>query len=379
MIRRSMARSLLERFTEHLDYNINIMDEDGIIIASTDPTRIDSFHEAAFNIIHGKEDVEIIYPGDSLPSGVKPGINLPIIYQQKVLGVIGVTGHPDEIKSLAYSVKTAVETMLEYELYKEKILRRQDKKNLLLSMLIYEENMEIAKIKNLASQLGYRDDLLRIPLILRFSGNVDLNTFIPIIKNTHFHAQQDMTFVTADYNLLIFKILDGFEPMKLSNSKFIVTEYIEGLRNALKQKGYHPSFSCFSGSIQQDFDLFRASYQHAQWLMNYYSGSFEGVHFFSDHIPTFLQSRIPFKDFSNIFTVYEKRQNFILNDKIMDTVEALFRCNMSIIETAKELGIHRNTVYARLDKIKELIGIDPLQSIEDRDFMYSFLAFYQQH
>jgi len=43
MLRRSMAMDLLGRLSEHLEYNINIMDENGIIIASTD-TCMDARH-----------------------------------------------------------------------------------------------------------------------------------------------------------------------------------------------------------------------------------------------------------------------------------------------------------------------------------------------
>jgi DNA-binding PucR family transcriptional regulator len=34
--------------------------------------------------------------------------------------------------------------------------------------------------------------------------------------------------------------------------------------------------------------------------------------------------------------------------------------NMNALRAAKELGIHPNTLYARMRKIRELTGLDPL-------------------
>ena len=42
MIRPEMAKRLIDQITGYTDYNINIMDESGVIIASRDPGRVRS-------------------------------------------------------------------------------------------------------------------------------------------------------------------------------------------------------------------------------------------------------------------------------------------------------------------------------------------------
>ncbi len=375
MLGRSMAMGLIDRLSEHLEYNINIMDENGTIIASTDTERINSFHEAAYNIIQGNEEIEIIHPGDQLPAGVKPGINLPILYKQNTIGVVGVTGNPDEIKSLAYSVKTAVETMLEYEFYREGIIRRQDKKNLLLNSLLYEENPDILEIKNLAVKLGYRDDLIRIPIIFKFSSSADINDIVSIVKKNTAHTGQDMTFVTTEWDILVFKVLEGLSFMLMENSKSIVNEYIDAVRNVLARSGIEASFSCFVGSFQMNFMLFREAYQHAQWLVHYLSGTEGRVYFFFDYIYEYFQSRIPGEDYNNIFSVFENFLDKSLKKNLVETIEALLKSNMSIKNTAERLNVHRNTVYFRLENIKDQLGIDPLSDSRDRFFLFALLEY----
>ena len=52
MLEETLAKKLIERVSEYTSYNVNIMNEDGIIIASVDPKRVGTFHEAAYVITH---------------------------------------------------------------------------------------------------------------------------------------------------------------------------------------------------------------------------------------------------------------------------------------------------------------------------------------
>ncbi len=45
--------------------------------------------------------------------GVKPGINLPIIFRQRMVGVIGISGEPDKVQAYAELVRMAAELILE--------------------------------------------------------------------------------------------------------------------------------------------------------------------------------------------------------------------------------------------------------------------------
>ena len=57
MINRDIAEKFIKQVTEYTSYNVNIMDEEGVIIASRDPERIGQYHEIAYRIVHGSEDL----------------------------------------------------------------------------------------------------------------------------------------------------------------------------------------------------------------------------------------------------------------------------------------------------------------------------------
>ena len=92
------AQQIVEEIGDLVHQNINLMDQRGYIIASNDPSRIGQFHDGAYRIIR-----------DSLPEyyvdqeairrnpGLRQGINLPILVDGKVEGVIGITGSYEEV------------------------------------------------------------------------------------------------------------------------------------------------------------------------------------------------------------------------------------------------------------------------------------------
>lgn len=48
MIDRLFAERLIDKISQFTEYNINVMDEDGIIIASRMKERVGTFHEVAY-------------------------------------------------------------------------------------------------------------------------------------------------------------------------------------------------------------------------------------------------------------------------------------------------------------------------------------------
>ena len=91
MLDNFLAEKFIKKAGESTEYNINIMDEKGVIIASKDAERIGNFHEVAYWIIHGDEEI-IDVPDGGKYLGVKPGVMLPIEHRGKRTGAIGVTG-----------------------------------------------------------------------------------------------------------------------------------------------------------------------------------------------------------------------------------------------------------------------------------------------
>lgn len=61
----------------------------------------------------------------------------------------------------------------------------------------------------------------------------------------------------------------------------------------------------------------------------------------------------------------EKLQILERSPQFLETIEALLNHNMNIRDAAEHLFVHHNTVVFRINRIKELLGLDPLQKNRD--------------
>lgn len=108
-----LAQSIVDRTMQILDTNVNVMDERGLIIASGERARIGVRHDGALLVLAQGRAVEIDAALASRLQDARPGINLPLRAEGRVVGVVGVSGAPEAIRQHAELVRMAAETMLE--------------------------------------------------------------------------------------------------------------------------------------------------------------------------------------------------------------------------------------------------------------------------
>ena len=94
------AIQMIEKVKQYTDYNINIMNERGIIVASLTRERLGTFHEIAMQIIQGDQDEIVVYKDEDY-IGTREGVNVAFSYKNKKIGVIGITGDPEKVRPIA--------------------------------------------------------------------------------------------------------------------------------------------------------------------------------------------------------------------------------------------------------------------------------------
>ncbi|HYF93699.1 MAG TPA: sugar diacid recognition domain-containing protein [Symbiobacteriaceae bacterium] len=107
-----LAQPIVDRAMAILQRNVNIMDGAGVIVGSGDSSRIGSFHEGAAAVLRTGRRVEI-QPED-VPNwgGVRMGVNLPLRLSGRIVGVVGITGLPDEVRPFGELIREMVQLML---------------------------------------------------------------------------------------------------------------------------------------------------------------------------------------------------------------------------------------------------------------------------
>ncbi len=105
------AQRIVDEIGNLVGQNINMMNSQGYIIASTDVTRIGMLHKGAVTIIREKLPELYITAEESTPTE-RMGLNLPIEYNGNIIGVIGITGNYDEVVGYGKVVKKMTEILV---------------------------------------------------------------------------------------------------------------------------------------------------------------------------------------------------------------------------------------------------------------------------
>lgn len=111
-ITREHAQSIVDEMKTSIHHDINIMDESGHILASTNPARRGRLHPGAVQVIRQRLPSLTIWENDP-ETGVQKGINLPITMDGLLVGVIGITGDPAEVSIFGDIIKRMTEIMVE--------------------------------------------------------------------------------------------------------------------------------------------------------------------------------------------------------------------------------------------------------------------------
>lgn len=88
---------------------INIMNTDGIIVASTERERIGTFHQGAREAVMTGKLVRIHKDQLNRYAGAKEGCNMPLRVNGNIIGVVGIYGNPEEIQE-AYHQAVVLDT-----------------------------------------------------------------------------------------------------------------------------------------------------------------------------------------------------------------------------------------------------------------------------
>lgn len=108
-----LAQRIIDVLGPTVRQHINLIDADAVVIASTDAERIGSRHRGAEDVLRTGQPVLVSQSADS--HGDRPGINLPLVIDHEVSGVIGVTGEPKDVEPLAQVVALTVELLIEQD------------------------------------------------------------------------------------------------------------------------------------------------------------------------------------------------------------------------------------------------------------------------
>ncbi len=339
----SFCQDLVEAVSKLLGgRTINIMDLEGIIIASTEKNRIGTLHTGARHVVMSGHDLAITE--ELLPNypGTKVGYNMPLTFHGRMIGVIGMYGIPEQVRDMAQLLKIYADKYFELEGNMEAKLVDLSLRSKLSGLLI-AENASINTIENVMEML---DVSFSFPVrIIRISkdekgGQSSLEDILSyLLSSGMIDPKKDFWSLEAGFLSLIC-------------SSEIDIRQLEGKKELAGCRMIMPMPAADYASIG------KAS-SDALWIEKHMDARIVDL--------TQPRMRLEYMMYSTEYAnrdiaasfISEMRRSLTENelDKCMEAVMCYYGNGMSVAKASAELGIHKNTLQGRVRKAMEAAGI----------------------
>ncbi len=375
MLSQSSAQIIVEEIGKLVNQSINVMDMRGTIIASTNKNRIGQLHLGAKKIIENNLEELFISKSDIDNFDnfyLEAGLNLPLIENNDIIGVLGITGEYDEVVQIGKICKKMAEILvMEQEKQRKLIYDRKEFENFLNRFL----NI---KTLNFTNQFIEEASIHRFELKKNYAFITIKGGFLNINYSTIKNSVSDMIISTSKRlfrNSYVSETESGWAILipldkKLNYFGTVVT-VCHTLCKELKEKF---KYNFYIGISKTNFESRSpwASYQmslnamHIADIIDMEIMSYDDL--MTDEFVCYIPKKVKFNFLSKFFNIQE--------DEIDDYVklfESYFNNEGSISSIANELYIHPNTVQYRLNKFYDKTGYDIRKPSQTHFFYFAIL------
>lgn len=367
-----LAQKIVARTMQIIDSNVNVMDSRGRIIGSGDDQRLGELHEGALLAISQKRIVDIDDGVARHLHGVRPGINLPLRIDGDIVGVIGLTGNPMQLRQYGELVCMTAEMMLEQARLLNMLAQDSRLREELVLNLIRVDTLSPA-LNEWAQRLGIDLNKPRIAAVVEVdSGQLGVDSAME-------ELQQLQTLLTTPErdNLIAIVSLTEMVVLKPALNNFerwdpeAHRQRIEHLLSRMTETGRLRirislgNYFTGPGSIARSYRTARTTMSVGKQRMPE-----QRSYCYQDLVlPVLLDSLRGGWQADELARPLARLKSMDSNGLLRRTLSSWFINNVHPTATSKALYIHRNTLEYRLNRISELTGLN-LGNFDDRLLLY---------
>ncbi|MFW5405617.1 CdaR family transcriptional regulator [Pectobacterium carotovorum] len=367
-----MAQDIVARTMQIIDSNINVMDARGKIIGSGDQERLGELHEGALLALSQGRVVDIDDAVARHLHGVRPGINLPLRIDGEIVGVIGLTGNPSQLRQYGELVCMTAEMMLEQARLLHMLAQDSRLREELVLNLIRTDDLSPA-LMEWAQRLGIDLNKPRVAAVIEVdSGQLGVDSAMAELQQ----LQTLLTTPERDNLIAIVSLTEMvvLKPALNSHGRWDAEEHRRRVDTLMSRMAESSRLrvrlalgNYFSGpgSIARSYRTARTTMSVGKQRM-----PAQRCYYYQDlMLPVLLDSLRGGWQANELVRPLSKLKAMDGNGLLRRTLGAWFRSNVQPGATAKALFIHRNTLEYRLNRISELTGLD-LGNFDDRLLLY---------
>jgi len=367
------AQNIVEEIGAIVKQNINMMNEHGCIIASTDLSRVGHFHEGAKRIID-EHRAELYIDPDMATETMRMGINLPISHMKKIVGVIGITGTYEEVIGYGQVVKKMTEILI-----REKT--EEDEKR--LDLRVHSRFLEEWVLEN---GLLQSQSLIERGIMLGIDITVQRRVMVVSVRDLsrYVNTMKGQKLMECVENAIAAVVMQKCENIVWRNTARQILLLRDGSDQKMKEFAgrlcamVNEQFGvCLAVGIDGKASNIHDAYLQADKSWRSAMISQENILaydqitlelFISEISPT-VKAEYVEKIFAGC-SYLERRQWIGL-------LEVYFAANGSIAEASARLYIHKNTLQYKLKKLERLTGYD-VRQLRYTSVFYMAMLFFKE-
>lgn len=339
---RSTAKQLLDEVSSIIEFDIYISDEIGFIIASTNESRVNEYHVPSYRIVTEHLSELVVHTEEEYP-GCHVGINLPLMLNGEIAGVIGITGPVEEVEPYGKILQMLLELLLQ----NIDTLQKQKTTDQDIMFFVNEwlsgELVDRQKIE--ANAVKY---------------DLDLNRTMAVAVVKHTDGGDAVSFMDQKFNdphvIHSMNSNDRSMGLVILNADNItdVREYFENKFDSMYPDS---EYRVAIGSVTDSSNI-RNSYLEARKIDSIVETGKPGIFDYNMNILEVAVNDIP-AEYKRLIT--DKTFVNCKKDEVREICEFIityFKNNGSISAMAEELFLHKNTVQYKIKRIKKKTGMD---------------------
>ena len=353
---------------------INIMDQKGIIIASTEKHRIGDFHQGAAEVLETGKPVLIKIEDLPRYPGTKEGYNMPIFLNDEIIGVVGIFGCEEEVQSIANLLRVYVtQSFSQFQMTQKQNLEAE-LRNQLLRLLLFGGESQKEMIAKLCGMLNLQLEYpIRIVLLYERARERNMKHLLDysqliqnlIWKNVLDRRRDVFGIQNADYVIL----LGGGESPEMQKRLDKLLHEIEA----------EDVWNAAVSSPCRNLEEISAGMREVSVLRNRKGGTIQNLEEHSCRMQYLLGSMTVqegARTAARMLRRLKEQHGENQAEQLLRTARVYYECGGSVARAAEQLNLHKNTRLYRMKQLYQTFEMEQ-DSAFVREFFIRMLLEYR--
>ncbi|MGG4624654.1 CdaR family transcriptional regulator [Serratia odorifera] len=354
LITTHLANEIVTRAMAIIHHNVNVIDHHGRIIASGERHRIGEQHDVAVEVIRTGKRITIDNAQQAARfRNVHPGINHPIMVDDRVVMVVGVSGEPGAIGRYAELAILTAELLVRQAQEMRDINWRQRLRDTLFSQYLeHGDHPAGQRAFSRLAQLGFTFHTPTVPLVvdLAIAQARICEILDTLLRQISMLENVTEVLLLGSHELLVLIRDDGGQERLLEQIRFMLDSQISQYHIGVGLRAESPN------DLREAIQFARAVIAVGMKVQPQ-----QQLYYFREMAVLCLFKVL---ESSYLLNFFDKIVHQLLRhdsgEVLLETLDSFIAHNAELGRTAQALGIHRNTLAYRLQQVKKQLHLDPM-------------------